>query len=269
MVRVFLVLPDVSEVKVAALCGVAGLLGGGVDVLVSYTTLLWKPSTVSRLARLVAEGCVRPVLLDSGAYHLATRGFMVSIEGYAAMARRLSSAGVAGLVVAPDVPGDSMATLARSLEFAFAYGGPFMPVLQPPRGSPPDPLAHARAFEALEAAGLLELAPRLPGGKVLVGVGGLDGARRRTSYVASLIDAIDKLYGYAALHIFGAGARLLRSLARRGLLSAVYSVDTGAWQAEIRYRRRSGLGAETTLEANKLAIARYLERVRRAIEGFN
>jgi len=267
LVRVFLVLPDVSVAKVRALCGAAGRLGGPLDVLVSYSTLLWKPVALGRLRRVVGGGCVSPVLLDSGAYHLATRGLQVDVEGYASLARRLSVEGVAGLVVAPDVPGDPGATLERSLSFSRVYPGSFVPVLQPPGGGPVDPVLHAAQLLRLEEAGLLDRAPRLPGGRVLVGVGGLDGARRRAPYVAGLVRILAEDYGYAALHLFGAGARLLRSLARRGLLDAVYSVDTGAWQAEIRYRRRTELGAEGVVEANTLAIERYLERVHRAAEA--
>ncbi len=265
MVRVYLVLPDVSKSKVRALCGASHRRGAVLDVLVSYSTLLWKPVAAERLSLLVSRGCVSPAMIDSGAYHLATRGLEVDVASYAATARRLVADGVAGFVVAPDVPGDPWATLARSLEFAEVYPGEFVPVIQPPPRGGPDPVLHAAQLAELEAAGLLERAPKLPGGRVLVGVGGLDGNRRRTAYVAELVRLVWEGYGWAGLHIFGAGARLLKSLARRGLLDAVYSVDTGAWQAEIRFRRRTELGAEGVVDANVRAIVRYLERVAGAL----
>ncbi len=265
MVRVFLVLPDVSSSKVSALCSASRRLGAPVDVLVSYSTLLWKPVAASRLRGVVSRGCVSPVLLDSGAYHLATRGLDVDVARYASEALRMAGEGVAGLVVAPDVPGDAWATLERSLAFAEAYPGEFMPVLQPPVPDSRDPLLHAAQLAQLEGAGLLDRAPRLPGGRILVGIGGLDGARRRAAYVAELVRILTDEYGNVALHLFGAGARLLRSLAKRGLLESVYSVDTGAWQAEIRFRRRTELGADGVVEANLLAIERYLERVSEAV----
>ncbi|GAB6148689.1 hypothetical protein [Stetteria hydrogenophila] len=46
----------------------------------------------------------------------------------------------------------------------------------------------------------------------------------------------------------------------------MYSVDSSAWQAEVRWRRRTHYGAAGTLEANLAAITGYLARVKRALQ---
>ena len=254
MVRVFLVMPDMAPAKVHALCS-----AGAPDVLVSYSTLVWKPITTKRLKTVVDEGCVGSVMLDSGAYHHARGEFRVDVGEYAIRAWRLRVEGLAEYVVAPDVPGDPESTLKRTLEFSEAYHGEFVPVAQPPPG-PPDPRAHANELQGLLLKGLLDRAPKVPGGR-LVGLGGLDGPRRRAKYLAELLEAIEDLHLQVRLHLFGVGARLLKSLAGKGLLDMVYSVDTGAWQAEIRFRRRSKYKADSTLKANIAAIKGYLERL--------
>jgi len=258
LVHVFLVLPDLSESKLAAL-----ELARSVEprVLVSYSTFLTKPGSVARLGRLA--GAASELMLDSGAYHHARGVVKVSVGEYAGFASR--HRGLFDLVVAPDVPGDPEASLERTLEFLEAYGGPVVPVAQPPpEGKARD---HARQLEALEANGLLDSAPR-PRGRPLVGVGGLDGERKRAAYLAELVREISDSYGGAVdLHLFGVGARLLRSLARRHLLDNIYSVDTGAWQAEIRYRRRTVYAAESTLEANLAAITGYVAKAAAAVEA--
>jgi hypothetical protein len=248
-------MPDVSEAKAWALCRV-----GGVDVLVSYSTLTWKPVALGRLSALRAGGCVAMVMLDSGAYHHGRGALRVEVEGYAGLAEAYGW--LFDLVVAADVPGDPGATLERSLRFAELYSGPFIPVAQPPPGEP-SPEAHAGSLEELEASGLLSRAPR-PRGRPLAGIGGLDGPRRRARYLAALVSRIAESWSLD-LHLFGVGARLLASLARRRLLHHVYSVDTGAWQAEIRWRRRTVYKADGPLEANEAAIRGYLERVAAAL----
>ena len=263
MVRVFLVLPDLSGAKAAALRAASRLVGP-VDVLVSASTLAWKPGVEARLASLRLEpGVLGLVMLDSGAYHHARGAARVGVEWYAGLAARLATGGLADLVVAPDVPGDPEETLRRTLEFAPAYPGQFVPVAQPPRG-PPDPAGHARQLDSLARHGLLERAPRLPGGRVLVGLGGLDGPRRRTAYLAGLLGVVEGEWPGVALHLFGAGARHLRALARRGLLHMIYSVDSTGWLAEIRYRRRTVYNAASVEEANASAIIGYLGRARAA-----
>ncbi|MEB2837021.1 MAG: hypothetical protein GSR80_000319 [Desulfurococcales archaeon] len=260
MVRVFLVLPDVSEAKCRAIC-----LAGPLDVLVSYTTLKWKPSTLARLLALRRRGCLSSVMLDSGAYHLARLGARVDPREYAADSR--SGLGPAwDLVVAPDVPGDPEATLERTLEFIQSYGAPFLPVAQPPPG-PADPRRHALEAERLVSRGLLEWSPRLPGGRRLLGLGGLDGPRRRVSYIAGLLEEVESRLGGVSLHLFGVGARILAGLARRGLLGLVYSVDSSGWLAEIRFRRRTHYRAPGVVEANAAAMKGYLARLARVLGG--
>lgn len=255
MVEVFIVLPDLADSKINAICR----LEEPVNVLVSYATFLMKPSNTSRIERL--RKCVEgKIMLDSGAYHFARKSLYVDVKAYAKFAKRYD--GVFDFVVASDVPGDWQGTLERTLRFAELYEGDFIPVLQH---------IHLKMFWVFLEAGIVARAPRA-NGSYLLGVGGLDGERRRVNYVADVVFALRRNARYLGfpvkLHVFGAGARLLRSLAKRGLLDVVYSVDTGAWQAEIRYRRRSELGADGVGEAelNAIAIKRYMERARRAIE---
>lgn len=260
MVRVFLVMPDMAPAKIHALCS-----AGAPDVLVSYSILVWKPVTAERLKAVVERGCVGSVMLDSGAYHHARGEFRVDVDEYASRAWRLAVEGLAEYVVAPDVPGDPKTTLKRTLQFSKAYPGEFIPVAQPPPG-PPDPKAHANELQGLALKDLLERAPKVPGGR-LVGLGGLDGPRRKTGYLVDLVRKIEDLRLDIKLHLFGVGARLIKSLAARGLLNMVYSIDTGGWLAEIRFRRRTRYRALTTLEANTAAIKGYLERLATATEA--
>ena len=265
MVRVFLVMPDLSEAKAEAL-KLAARRGVRVDILVSATILAWKPSVEARLAVLREESSIGSVMLDSGAYHHARGDAEVGVTWYAGLAARLAGEGLVDYVVAPDIPGDPRATLERTLEYAEAYPGPFIPVAQPPRGHP-DPKRHAAALEELEKHGLLDRAPRDNGGARLVGIGGLDGPLRRAGYRTKLVEEIEKEWGprAVALHLFGVGARLLKSLAKRGLARIIYSIDSTAWLAEIRWRRRTVYNATTTLEANLAAITGYIAKIATAL----
>ncbi len=231
-------------------------------MLVSATIVAWKPSVEARLAALRAESTVGSVVLDSGAYHHARGDAEVGVDWYARLAARLNRAGLVDYVVAPDVPGDPRATLERTREFSQAYPGPFIPVAQPPQGKL-DPRAHAGSLDELARHSLLDRAPMVEGGRSLVGIGGLDGPLRRASYLASLVEEVERKWGSrsVALHLFGVGARLLKSLARRGLTGIVYSVDSTAWLAEIRWRRRTVYNASTTIEANLAAITGYIAKI--------
>ncbi len=254
MVRVFLVLPDLSRSKAEALARL-----GKVDVLLSYTILRWKPSALERLR--VLRSRLGEVMLDSGAYHQGRGEAWVDPASYASFANKNRS--LFNYVVAPDHPGDPGETLARTLRFMDHYPGEFIPVVQPGPGHGPH--THIAMVEQLDRAGVLERAPRAEGG-VLVGVGGLDGERRRVSYIAALVREAEREYPWARLHLFGAGARILAGLARRGLLGQVYSVDSSGWLAEIMWRRRTVHNADTPLEANARAIEAYIEKVRQAVE---
>jgi len=239
MVKVYLVMPDLSRAKVEALARLS--LERPVSILVSYSTFLLKPATLERVRELRGRAYSLEVMLDSGAYHMARLGLEVGVADYAGFASR--HRGLFDVVVAPDVPGDCGATLRRTLEFGRLYGGPFLPVVQ---GRSLDEYALCRVM--LWEAGLA--------GEVL-GVGGLDGERRRPGFLGSLLG---RLCGGARLHLFGVGARVFKALAPK-YGDCVESVDTGAWQAEIRYRRRTELGADgDTAELEYRAMKRYLER---------
>ena len=254
-VKVLLVLPDLGKSKAVAIRSLAAR-GKRVDILVSYTILRWKPGMVGRLLSLRESGSVGLTMLDSGAYHAARVGASVDPLEYAEFASGLD--GLWDLIVAPDMPGDPGLTLSRTRLFASIFPGPFVPVLQ--GGSVGDYLS---SLEAHIMEGLLDRAPRLPDGRRLVGIGGLDGDKRRISFVAELLE---KLPGEElAYHLFGAGLRILKGLRRRGLLWKVYSVDSTGWLAEIMYRRRTVYKASTTLEANTAAIAGYLEKAEKAV----
>ena len=243
MVRVFLVLPDLSFAKAVALSEV-----GGVDVLVSYSILVMKPGMRDRLEAV--RDRLGVVMLDSGAYHHARGVVDVDPVEYASFAwenRRLWH-----LVVAPDVPGNPGETLRRTLIFDKHYPGEgYIPVIQ--GGRVEDYLGMLRE---LEAQGLASEG-------FLVGVGGLDGEKRRIAFLSKLLSKLPDKYRY---HLFGVGARILRGLARRGLLYKVYSVDSSAWLMEIRYRRRTVYKASDLITAEILGIKGYLERVEYAIQ---
>ncbi len=252
MVRVFLVFPDLSQSKMEAIHRI-----GPIDLLLSITTLTWKPVSLERLLILKREGAVEGLMLDSGAYHHARGDASIDPVEYARASTRL--AGVFDYIVAPDLPGDMKATLERTLVFSRIFPGHFIPVAQPGPGG------YQGSIDMLARSGLIERALRVEGGRRLIGIGGLDGPRRRVRYVASLIDGIEAEYPGLALHLFGVGARILRGLARRGLLDPVYSVDSSGWLHEIMWRRRSVYNASTPVDANASAIAGYLARVRSAI----
>lgn len=254
MVRVYLVLPDLSVAKAEALCSV----GEPLDVLISYSTILWKPVVEKRL-RLVREaGCLGSVMLDSGAYHLARKAVEVDVRAYASYATGASS--LYDLIVAPDSPGQAEETISRTLLFSKVYRGGFIPVLQPP---------YTKVLDELYNAGVIKRALKVEDGRLLMGIGGLDGGLRRveavSGIVSSVVGAAGELGLDVVLHLFGVGARILKGLARRGLLDFVYSVDSSGWLAEIRFRRRSVYGAIGVVDANIAAIKGYLERVRAAV----
>jgi hypothetical protein len=257
LVKAFLVLPDLSARKAEALCK-----AGAVNVLVSYTITRWKPSTLERLRSTRESGCLGEIMLDSGAYH-RFKGFRVDLQDYALLA--LEHSDLWDLVVAPDSIEDPLGTIERTLRFASIYPHDFVPVAQPPPG-PRDPRKHALEAERLAGMGLLERAPKVPGGRLL-GVGGLDRARRRISYIARLVEEVEKLGLDVKLHLFGVGARILKGLASRGLHDLVYSIDSTGWLAEIIFRRRTVYKAEDVVEANASAIRGYLERLTEAVES--
>ena len=238
MVEVYLVMPDLSRSKVEALVRLSGELR--VSILVSYSTFKLKPATLRGLEELRGRAEVN-VMLDSGAYHVARLGLNVSVEEYARFAERHQR--LFNIVVAPDVPGDAEATVERTREFSRVYRGWFLPVLQ-----------GTRLEEYLWCA--RELREIVSGGGY-VGVGGLDGSKRRVEWLGKLLS---KLCGSVELHLFGLGARLTKTLtARYG--GCVKSVDTGAWSSEIAYRRRSTLGAGGDIvELEYKAMKSYLER---------
>jgi len=164
-------------------------------------------------------------------------------------------------VVGPDIPRDPLRSLERLERFHMAYPGPFLPTLQ---SRDLGPEGYLWMLERLEDAGLLGRAPRPDGSRPLVGVGGLVGAR--VGMVARVVERLSESCD-CLLHLFGANLRVVRGLARRGLLEKVYSVDTSGWLAEIRWRRRTVYRASSTLEANLAAMRGYLEKMAGAARG--
>lgn len=239
--RIYIVLPDLSTAKVRAVEIASREADFG--VLVSYSTIKMKPLTLERLSALRSRTEV-PIMLDSGAYHMARLGIEVKVRDYAELASRHSR--LFDVVVAPDVPGDCRATLERTRAFSRVYGGEFMPVIQ------------GRSLEEyLRCSQELEDIP-----VAVRGVGGLDGHKRRASFIVSVVKSLPR-----GLHLFGAGARAVAGLSKARLLDKVASIDSAGWLAEIRFRRRSVLGADSVVEANAKAIKVYVERVKRAAGG--
>jgi hypothetical protein len=247
LVKVFLVLPDLSRRKAEALERLHGL-GFDVRVLVSYTILTSKPGMLEALRRLRMEGVVGEAMLDSGAYHMLRLGVEVNVSSYAEFASRHGS--LWDYVVAPDVPGSPRETVARTMEFSRAYRGAYMAV--------------AQGASVGEYVAVAEALAGVPGALGVLGVGGLDGERRRLGFVSELVRGLAER-GFTRLHLFGAGAKHVRGLARRGLLGYVASIDTTAWLAEIIYRRRTVYWVEDVVEANVAAITGYLDRISRAV----
>ncbi len=248
-VKLFIVLPDVGQTKYNAIRRI-GCNGRSLDVLFSYTIAKWKPSSLGRILKLREKKCIRSLMLDSGAYHLMRLGENVDVTQYASLVNKYSSSW--DYVVAPDVPGSQELTLARTLEFMEYYKGSFLPVLQ---GS--SPREYEEFYNVLQDYGVMERS-YLVNNTPLVGVGGLDGEKKRVSFVAEIVR---RLSNYdVMLHIFGVGIRVLKGLKRRGLLGIVYSVDSSGWLAEIQWRRRTVYRALTPLEANVAAIKGYLDR---------
>ncbi|MCE4599695.1 MAG: hypothetical protein F7C81_05810 [Desulfurococcales archaeon] len=252
--RVFLVLPDLSMRKYATLQSLAdkGIL---IDVLVSYTILSSKPSMLSRLQELRQTGSIGEVMLDSGAYHLARLGLNVDPLEYSNFAYKWLD--LWDYVVAPDVPGDPDATLERTIEFAKYYREDFIPVIQ--GGSVDEYVKMGESL--LDAIGYLNAS--------LTGIGGLDGFKRRAPFISKLVSSISRSLGLYKLHLFGVGSRIVKSLAKRGLLKYIYSVDTTAWLAEIMYRRNTVYKALDVVDANISAIIGYLKRIYSAIGAYD
>ncbi len=235
-VEVYLVMPDLSRAKVEALTRLSRELS--VSILISYSTLKLKPITLERLLELRKHSNVK-VMLDSGAYHLAKLGLRIRVYEYATFASRYFK--LFDVVVAPDIPGDVKATVERTIEFSKVYGGDFLPVLQ--GGCLEEYLWSARELEEV-----------LDG---YAGVGGLDDFKRRKRWLETLLSI---LCGKLKLHIFGLGARLTKGLNSK-FDGCIRSVDTGAWQAEIRFRRNE-LGVNGDIvELEYKAMKKYLERI--------
>ncbi|MEM1640956.1 MAG: hypothetical protein QW206_05095 [Acidilobaceae archaeon] len=234
--RIYIVLPDLSITKIKAIEIASREADFG--ILVSYSIIKMKPVVLERLSALRSKTEVS-VMLDSGAYHLAKLGLEVGVRDYADLILKHNK--LFDIVVAPDVPGDCSTTLARTREFAKVYRGEFMPVVQG---------KNLKCYKELEEIST-----------TVRGIGGLDGDKRRTSFIASVVRVLPK-----GLHLFGVGARAVAGLSKAGLLDKVVSVDSSGWLAEIRFRRRSVLGADGVVEANAKAIQVYIERVKKATD---
>jgi hypothetical protein len=237
-VEIYLVMPDLSRAKVEALKKLSR--ERAVSILVSYTTFKFKPSTLERLEELRKHANVK-VMLDSGAYHMAKLKLNIDIRDYAHFASRHVK--LFDIIVAPDRPGDARATISRTREFYKAYGNPILAVIQGSEVS-----EYIWCYRELINLGFID---------GYLGIGGLDGPKRSKKWLSKLLSKL--CVDNVKLHLFGAGARLAKTLTA-SYSWCIGSLDSGAWQAEIRYRRRQ-LGIDgDVVEANYKAMKRYLLR---------
>ncbi len=256
--KVFLVFPDLGGAKAEALC-MLKRRGVNVNVLISYATLRYKPTTFGKLVKLKQNNCLGEIMLDSAAYHVAFRGLKLSPEEYAEQAKKLSE--IVDIIVGPDIPRNPEQTLERLLKFSEIYGEQFIPTIQSKGPS----REYVESLRLLEKHGIIKHAPYI-NGKPLIGVGGLVG--KKVKEVAEIVKTIS-LNCKCYLHLFGVNLRAIRGLARRSLLEHIYSIDTSGWLSEIKWRRRTTYSAKSTLEANYLAIMGYIEKLKLAQIPFN
>jgi hypothetical protein len=236
MVKVYLVLPDLSRPKLEALVLLSREVSD-LGVLVSYSTLKLKPKTLERLGELRGRADVS-VMLDSGAYHVVRLGLSLDVRGYAELASRHSN--LFDVVVAPDVPGDAMRTVTRTIKFSKLYTGDFMPVVQ---GRSVE--EYVRCYRELRSLGLTRYHR--------MGVGGLERFKKEPALLGELVSRLC----FKPLHLFGVGSRILRLLSDYD--GCIRSIDSVAWLHEIRYRRRlHGDGDPVKLNYN--AIKTYIYR---------
>jgi len=233
---IYLVLPDLSMAKIGAVLRLHGE-GFRFGILVSYTTLLRKPEYLGVLRALKAKAPSLPVMLDSGAYHVRALGSRVGVRSYARFA--YANRGLFDLVVAPDVPGAPRATIARTLLFKRFYDGAFIPVIQ-------GVTVEDYTWCLGEMRRIADVGH--------VGVGGLDGERRRPGFLRELLNRLCD--DSVKLHLFGVGPG---ALARLREYDCVVSTDSGTWSMGIIYRRRD-LKAQDPVELNYIAMRRHVER---------
>jgi hypothetical protein len=163
------------------------------------------------------------------------------------------------IVVAPDVPGHPAKTIERTLQFAKVYSSEFMPVIQ--GGTVEE---YRQTLEYYYKNNIISYTLKVDG-RPLLGIGGLDGNKRRVAYVSKLLKTLTQtaieLGVNPIFHLFGIGIRILKGLAKRGLIKHVYSVDSSGWLAEIQFRRRTVHNAPTPIHANYAAIKTYVTKV--------
>jgi len=212
-----------------------------VYVLVSYSILKIKPGMLQELYKLKASINNITIMLDSGAYHVKRLGVRIDVREYVDFINKHGK--LFDLVVAPDIPGDRVATVQRTKEFMRYYSGSFLPVVQGATIS--DYLQCYRELQGLSIT------------TNYWGVGGLDGSKKKPWFIKSL------LAGFCGpnirLHLFGVGSRLYKELKRYH--KCIESIDTGVWSKELKYRRWELL--ERFIDQADLeyrAIVRYLKR---------
>ncbi len=251
MVKVFFSFPDLSKSKLKALRQLYtnDLM---VNVLISYTTLRWKPVTLERLRE--AREYVGEVMLDSGAYHvfsgaISHREMARYLREYALLSSELLEGDVIDYAVAPDVPGDTERTLKNTIRFL--------------NGSPEGRISVLQGRDVDEFLGFFEELSDLDLVTDPLGLGNVNVFKeRRREGMKQLVEVLSEVRSsYSGrVHLFGANLKILGVREIRDLLDMC---DTASWLYDIRYRRRTVLKAKDTVEATKKAIIYFLERLSR------
>ena len=249
MVKIFFSFPDLSKSKLKALKQLyaSDLM---VNVLISYTTLRWKPITLERLKEV--RRYIGEVMLDSGAYHvfsgvISHREMARYLSEYVLLSSRLLERGIIDYAVAPDVPGDTERTLKNTIKFLDGNAEGKVSVLQ---GK--DVSEFLRFFKELSNQGLITDP---------LGLGNVNAFKERGKEgMEQLIELLREVRSFHSgrVHLFGANMKILKIKEVRVLLDMC---DTASWLYDIRYRRRTVLKAKDTVEATRKAIIYFLERL--------
>lgn len=244
-------MPDLSRTRQETLKKFAKG-GTKIDILVSYSIIIEKPSIMERIKNL-RKFCGE-VMLDSGAYHILTgfrdkRWFESIILKYANFVNQNRQ--YFDYVVAPDIPGDSKATIKNTIIFSSKVEN-FVPVLQ---GNSKE--EYLGCFRQLENLGFIS-------GDQPLGIGNMASFRdSSTDKLERVLSTLDKK-GIKKIHLFGANLKIIKKLG-----NYLWSCDISSWQREIAFRRRTVHRARTLVDANYKAILTYLRKIRLSLERKN